>query len=63
MYVITSNFEKLRFYINDATEFLEFNLFELSPERFALFYLCLQKDNVINNKPLKIKEASVVEKE
>ena len=63
VYVITSNFEKLRFYINDATEFEEFNLFELSPERFALFYLCLQKDNVIHNKPLKIKEASVVEKE
>jgi len=63
VYVITSNFEKLRFYINDATEFEEFNLFELSPERFALFYLCLQKDNVLNNVPLKIKEASVVEEE
>ncbi|MEQ3665847.1 TaqI-like C-terminal specificity domain-containing protein [Olleya sp.] len=63
VYVITSNFEKLRFYINDATEFEEFNLFELSPERFALFYLCLQKDNVLNNVPFKIKEASVVEEE
>ena len=63
VYVITSNFEKLRFYINDATEFEEFNLFELSPERFALLYLCLQKDNIINNVPLKIKEASVVEEE
>ncbi|TYB80339.1 N-6 DNA methylase [Bizionia saleffrena] len=63
VYVITSNFEKLRFYINDATEFEEFNLFELSPERFALFYLCLQKDNVLNNNPLKIKEASVVVEE
>ena len=63
VYVVTSNFEKLRFYINDATEFEEFNLFELSPERFALLYLCLQKDNIINNVPLKIKEASVVEEE
>ena len=63
VYVITSNFEKLRFYINDATEYEEFNLFELSPERFALLYLCLQKDNVLTNKPLKIKEASVVEEE
>ncbi|MGY0390988.1 Eco57I restriction-modification methylase domain-containing protein [Bizionia sp. KMM 8389] len=63
VYVITSNFEKLRFYINDATEFEEFNLFELSSERFALLYLCLQKDNIINNVPLKIKEASVVEEE
>lgn len=63
VYVITSNFEKLRFYINDATEFLEFNLFELTPERFALLYICLQKDNVLNNTPLKIKEQSVVEEE
>ena len=45
VYVITSNFEKLRFYINDATEFEEFNLFELTAARFQLFYLCLQKDN------------------
>ena len=63
VYVITSNFEKLRFYINDATEFEEFNLFELSSERFALLYLCLQKDNVLNNVPLQIKEASVAEEE
>jgi len=63
VYVITSNFEKLRFYINDATEFEEFNLFELTKERFQLFYLCLQKDNIINNVPLKIKEASIVKEE
>ena len=63
VYVITSNFEKLRFYINDATEFEEFNLFELTQERFQLFYLCLQKDNIINNIPLQIKEASVVQEE
>jgi REP element-mobilizing transposase RayT len=63
VYVITSNFEKLRFYINDATEFEEFNLFELTAARFQLFYLCLQKDNIINNVPLKIKEASVVQEE
>ncbi len=63
VYVITSNFEKLRFYINDATEFEEFNLFELTEEQFALLYLCLQKDNILNNIPLKIKEASVVEEE
>jgi type I restriction-modification system DNA methylase subunit len=63
VYVITSNFEKLRFYINDATEFLEFNLFQLAPEEFALLYLCLQKDNVLNNIPLTIKEASLIEEE
>ncbi|MCG2462069.1 N-6 DNA methylase [Flavobacteriaceae bacterium F89] len=63
VYVITSNFEKLRFYINDATEFLEFNLFELSEEDFSLMYLCLQKDNIFQNLPLKIKEDSVVVEE
>ena len=63
VYVVTSNFEKLRFYINDATEYEEFNLFELTPERFALFYLCLQKDTILNNIPLGLKEASVVEEE
>lgn len=63
VYVITSNFEKLRFYINDATEYEEFNLFELSRARFSLLYLCLQKDHILTNKPLQIKEASVVEEE
>ncbi|MEN3325008.1 TaqI-like C-terminal specificity domain-containing protein [Mariniflexile soesokkakense] len=63
VYVVTSNFEKLRFYINDATEFLEFNLFQLAPEEFALLYLCLQKDNILNNLPLTIKEASLVEED
>ena len=63
VYVITSNYEKLRFYINDATEFEEFNLFELTEERFELLYLCLQKDNILNNIPLKTKEASIVVEE
>ena len=61
VYVITSNFEKLRFYINDATEFLEFDLFSLTEDRFALLYLCLQKENLLSNLPLEIKEASLVE--
>jgi hypothetical protein len=49
VYVITSNFEKLRFYINDATEFIEFDLFLLTSKDFALLYLCLQKENILNN--------------
>ncbi|WP_051907740.1 Eco57I restriction-modification methylase domain-containing protein [Flavimarina sp. Hel_I_48] len=63
VYVVTSNFEKLRFYINDATEFEEFNLFELTPNRFALLYLCLQRENLLRDLPLKIKEASIAEEE
>lgn len=62
-YIITSNFEKLRFYINDATEFLEFNLFHLSITDFSLLYLCLYKENIFNNIPLTIKEASLIEEE
>jgi hypothetical protein len=63
IYIVTSNFEKLRFYINDATEFEEFNLFQLTEKKFSLLYLCLNKENVFNNLPLKIKEASLIEEE
>lgn len=59
VYVITSNFEKLRFYVNDATEFEEFDLFTLTPERFKLLFLCLEIKNILSQTPLKIKEASV----
>jgi len=63
VYVITSNFEKLRFYINDAVNHEEFNLFNLTEDRFELFYLCLHKDSILNNLPLKIKQESIVEEE
>lgn len=63
VYVITSNFEKLRFYINKSYEFEEFDLFSLSEDEFKLMYLCLQKDNLLKNVPLKIKEASILEEE
>jgi len=63
IYVITSNFEKLRFYINNAVDFEEFNLFTLTEAEFELFYLCLAKENLLANKPLSIKEASIVEEE
>lgn len=61
VYVITSNFEKLRFYINNAVEFEEFNLFTLTEKQFQLMYLCLAKDNILNNVPLSIKQASIQE--
>ena len=63
VYVITSNFEKFRFYINDAVNYEEFNLFNLTEDRFELFYLCLHKDSILNNLPLKIKQESIVEEE
>jgi type I restriction-modification system DNA methylase subunit len=60
VYVITSNFERLRFYIDNAVEYIEFNLFTLTQDEFALLWLCLSKDNLLNNLPQKIKNESIV---
>lgn len=61
VYVITSNFEKLRFYIDNATEHIEFNLFTLSEKEFELLYLCLAHENIANDIPKKLKEQSATE--
>jgi len=37
-YVITSNFEKLRFYIENAIDYKEFNLFTLTENEFSSLY-------------------------
>ncbi len=63
VYVITSNFEKLRFYINDATDYGEFNLFTLSQERFAVLYLCLQQRQLHHGIPLQLKQNSLTQEE
>ncbi len=63
IYVITSNFEKLRFYIQNAVDHIDFDLFGLTKEKFALLWLCLAKDNLLNDLPLKIKDASVLREE
>jgi len=62
-YVITSNFEKLFFYINDSTEYEEFDLFNLSFDQFALLYICLQKNFLLSNLPLQIKANSLIREE
>ncbi|MBP6755369.1 MAG: N-6 DNA methylase, partial [Bacteroidia bacterium] len=59
VYVITSNFEKLRFYIDNAIEHIEFNLFSLSEKEFQQLYLCLSYDNLSQNIAKKIKDESV----
>lgn len=59
IYVITSNFEKLRFYIDNAIEHLEFNLFKLTQEDFNLLYLCLAHENISKDIARKIKNESV----
>jgi type I restriction-modification system DNA methylase subunit len=63
VYVITSNFQKLRFYINNAVYYEEFDLFNLTEEKFYLMYLCLSKNSILSNIPLKIKEESIIVEE
>ena len=63
VYVITSNFEKVRFYINNAVDFEEFDLFRLNYEQFQLMWLCLAKENLLRGIPLAIKNESVVKEE
>ncbi|MDX9883727.1 MAG: Eco57I restriction-modification methylase domain-containing protein [Prolixibacteraceae bacterium] len=62
-YVITSNSEKLRFYIQNAVDHVDFDLFNLTREQFSLLWLCLAKDNLLSDLPLKIKESSVLQEE
>ena len=62
-YVATSNFEKLRFYIENAVDYEEFDLFNLSKEDYKLLHLCLHKDNVFNGIPKKLKNESVLVEE
>lgn len=58
-YIITSNFEKLRFYIDNAIEYIEFNLFTLTDKEFELLYVCLAFENIEKGLPKKIKSESV----
>lgn len=62
-YVITSNFEKLRFYIDNAVEHVEFNLFTLTRAEFDLLWLCISSRSVLNDLPGKIKEESLFREE
>ena len=47
-YVISSNFHKLRFYIEDATDYEEFDLYNLDKESFKRFYLYLRKEGLLD---------------
>ena len=58
-YVIISNFEKLRFYIDNAVEHIEWNLFALTEDDFRLLYFCLAWPNISTDLPLKAKLESV----
>ena len=58
-YVIISNFEKLRLYIDNATEHREWNLFNISETDFEELYCCLAWSQIEKGVAIKMKEASV----
>jgi REP element-mobilizing transposase RayT len=57
-YVIISNFEKLRFYIENTIDCEEFNLFALSEEDFAVLWICLAYENIAKDLPKQLKSES-----
>jgi len=58
-YVVTSNFERLRFYIDNAVEYIEFDLFKLSFDEFRRLWLCLSYESIAKNLPQLIKNQSI----
>lgn len=63
VYVVTSNFEKLWFYIDNAIEHEPFNLFTLTEEQFKLLFLCLSVESISKDIPKKIKNDSLSEED
>ncbi|MDO4959648.1 MAG: N-6 DNA methylase [Prevotellaceae bacterium] len=62
-YVIVSNFQQLRFYIGDAVDYIEWNLFTLTREEFCQMWLCLQYNNISRGIPYTIKNESLSNEE
>ena len=58
-YVIISNFEKLRLYLDNAVEYREWNLFTLTEDDFRELYLCLAWPQVVKGVALQMKGESV----
>lgn len=57
-YVIISNFERLRFYIDDATAYEEFRLFDLPYHDFERLFLCLAQETLLNDLPIQVRDKS-----
>ncbi|MEA3315658.1 MAG: N-6 DNA methylase [Campylobacterota bacterium] len=55
-YIIISNFDELRFYIDKKTAYEKFNLFNLSYEDFKKLHLLISYESIKDNIPLKLKE-------
>jgi type I restriction-modification system DNA methylase subunit len=63
VYVLTSNFERLRFYIDNAVDFVEFNVLAMAAEDFRMLWLLLHRDQLLGGIPKKIKEESLLAEE
>jgi type I restriction-modification system DNA methylase subunit len=57
-YIIISNFDELRFYIDKKTAYEKFSLFNLTYEEFKTLHLLLSYESIKENIPLKLKEKS-----
>lgn len=57
-YIIISNFDELRFYIDKKTAYEKFTLFNLTYDEFKKLHLLLSFENIKDGLPLKLKEKS-----
>ncbi len=57
-YIIISNFDELRFYIDKKTAYEKFSLFGLSYDEFKKLHLLLSFESIKEDIPLKLKEKS-----
>ena len=55
-YIIISNFDELRFYIDKKTAYEQFYLFKLDYEEFKKLHLLISYESIKNDIPLKLKE-------
>lgn len=61
--VIISNFEKLRLYIDDAVEYREWDIFNMTADDFRELYLCLAWQQVAHGIAIQMKSESVSNEE
>ncbi|WP_310441097.1 Eco57I restriction-modification methylase domain-containing protein [Sulfurimonas sp.] len=57
-YIIISNFDELRFYIDKKTAYEKFSLFNLNYDEFKKLHLILSYESIKEGLPLKLKEKS-----
>ncbi|MBQ9683135.1 MAG: N-6 DNA methylase [Neisseriaceae bacterium] len=57
-YIIVSNFNELRFYIDKKTDYEKFDLFTMDKDEFRRFYLILNYQSIVRDLPIEIKKKS-----